>query len=371
LKRKSILTLFVALLFSMLMISIVHGNPGISTTIIPVKPYITSPSGTATYIVNVTSITTQDENLSLTVSGDAHLGFNWTAKDVILPKGTTELFGLGVTNPGGGSGELNFTASAEAWPTGMTHDQAVAMGLIETSTYLEYVHIGAVPALTVSISPTSWTLDAGQSKTFTANVSGGISPYLIRWYLDGVLNSAATNSTSYSFTFSSAGANTVNVTVTDSVGDFAFATASVTVHAALVAPTVTASPSTVDQSQTSSLTSSSVTTGTSPYTYQWFEKAPGGNYATASSNSPSFSFVTSGTTATGSWSFILQVTDHTGVAVNSSAATVEVNTLPPPSVGGVSASANALSSLAPWLGIVTLLAAAMLLKEVIVKKKMK
>ena len=47
----------------------------------------------------------------------------------------------------------------------------------------------------------------------------------------------------------------------------------------LVAPTVTPAPVTVDQGQTSALTSTAVTTGVSPYTYQWFAKAPGKSYA--------------------------------------------------------------------------------------------
>ena len=88
---------------------------------------------------------------------------------------------------------------------------------------------------------------------------------------------------------------------------------SVTVNSALAAPTVTATPIVVNQGQTSSLTSSVVTTGTSPYTYQWLEKAPGGSFSPVSgATSNSYSFVTSGSTATGSWSFELQVTDATG-----------------------------------------------------------
>jgi YVTN family beta-propeller protein len=98
-------------------------------------------------------------------------------------------------------------------------------------------------------------------------------------------------------------------------------------HPTLVAPSVSSSPSTVDQGQTSSLRSTAVTTGVPPYTYQWFSEALG-----ASSYSPiggatssSYNFVTSTSTATGSWTFILQVTDNTGAAVNSTAVTVTVN----------------------------------------------
>ena len=103
---------------------------------------------------------------------------------------------------------------------------------------------------------------------------------------------------------------------------------SVKVNSALLAPTVSASPINVTQGQTSALSSSTVTTGTTPYSYQWFEMAPSGSYAMIGSNSPSFSFVTSGTTVNGSWSFILQVQDAAGSAVNSSAVSITVNTSP-------------------------------------------
>ena len=78
------------------------------------------------------------------------------------------------------------------------------------------------------------------------------------------------------------------------------------------------------------MTSSAVSTGTSPYTYQWLSRAPGaGSYSLISgATSSSYSFVTSIATATGNWSFILQVKDNVGAAVNSSAVSVTVN-IPP------------------------------------------
>ena len=142
----------------------------------------------------------------------------------------------------------------------------------------------------------------------------------------------------YSYTASGT-SHSVTCKVTDSastpVTSPASNAVSVTVNSALVAPTVTPTPGTVDQGQTSSLTSTTVSTGTSPYTYQWFEKAPGGSYVTVGSNSGSFSFATSGSTATGSWSFILQVTDNTGAAVNSTAVSVTVNSAPTVSIAPV------------------------------------
>jgi len=70
-----------------------------------------------------------------------------------------------------------------------------------------------------------------------------------------------------------------------------------------------------------------LSTGASPYAYQWFSEAPGSlsyvfiDNATASS----YNFTTTKATATGNWSFKLEVTDATGAVVNSTASAVTVN----------------------------------------------
>jgi YVTN family beta-propeller protein len=101
----------------------------------------------------------------------------------------------------------------------------------------------------------------------------------------------------------------------------------------LAAPSVSPSSSAVHQGQTSNLTSTALTTGASPYTYRWFSEAPNASSYSPVSNatSSSYSFVTSTSTATGNWSFKLQVTDGTQAAVNSTAVTVTVDAaaLPP------------------------------------------
>ncbi|MGA2682544.1 MAG: PKD domain-containing protein [Candidatus Bathyarchaeia archaeon] len=214
-----------------------------------------------------------------------------------------------------------------------------AAALVGTIFLFSLVLIPLANALpTVSVSPSSWTLDVGQSKTFTATASGGSGSYSsYQWYVGGVSQSGATAST-FSYSPASSGSPLITVTVTDTLGaTSAQSTApSVTVHSALVAPTASASKSTVDQGQTSILTSTAVSTGTSPYSYQWFSEAPGaGSYSLISSaTSSSYSFVTSGSTTIGSWSFELQVTDSasTPVVVVSSAVFVLVNSGPTDSI---------------------------------------
>jgi hypothetical protein len=120
--------------------------------------------------------------------------------------------------------------------------------------------------------------------------------------------------------------------VIDSTGAAVNSTAaSVVVNAALAARTVTASASTVDQDRTSVLSNSMViSTGTSPYLYQWFEMASGASAYSVIGGATltSYSFVTSVSTTTGVWHFELNVTDATGATATSNAVTVTVNAVP-------------------------------------------
>jgi hypothetical protein len=74
-----------------------------------------------------------------------------------------------------------------------------------------------VPPPSVSIDPTSCTIEVNQSITFTSSVTGGTSPYTYQWYLDGSPISGATSS-SWVFTPSASGVHYVYLKVTDSLG---------------------------------------------------------------------------------------------------------------------------------------------------------
>src|SRR5208337_100767 len=121
-------------------------------------------------------------------------------------------------------------------------------------------------------------------------------------------------------------------------------TASIKVNSALVTPSVSASSGMMDQGQTSTLSVIDLSGGTSPYTYQWLQKAPGsGSYSNiVDATSSSYSFVTSGSTTTGSWSFELQITDSakTSVVVTSTEASITVNVVPTVSFSSGSATSD-------------------------------
>jgi parallel beta-helix repeat protein len=174
--------------------------------------------------------------------------------------------------------------------------------------------------LSASVSPSSATLDVGQSQLFTSTVSGGTSPYTYQWYLNNVAVSGGTSST-WTFTPASSGSYTIYVNVTDSVGFRAKSKiASVTVNYALSASILPSSATlNVGQSQ---LFTSSVSGGTSPFGYQWYV-----NGATVPGETSSTYTYTS--SAAGSFSVYVRVTDSASVpaTAQSNTATVTVNSL--------------------------------------------
>jgi hypothetical protein len=89
-------------------------------------------------------------------------------------------------------------------------------GAVDGASAYMFVTGGTVP-LSASISPSSLTMDVGQSQLFTCTVSGGTSPYSYQWYLNGAPVYGATGA-SWTLTPWSAGSCTVYVKVTDSVG---------------------------------------------------------------------------------------------------------------------------------------------------------
>ena len=139
--KPKLLLFTLALAFVLVITAVAQCTPGISVTIADVDPVIAGAADAATYVVSIESITTEDENLSLTVAGDPGLMFDWTVKELLLTMGTTETLGLEVTCPGSTAGDFAFTVSGEAWPMSMTYDDAVYLGIIETSSFTTYVHV--------------------------------------------------------------------------------------------------------------------------------------------------------------------------------------------------------------------------------------
>ncbi len=119
--------------------------------------------------------------------------------------------------------------------------------------------------VTVSISPSSGTIDFGQSQLFTSTVSGGIPPYLYQWYMNGTGVTGAVFS-SWMFTPSSAGTYIIFLKVTDTLGT----TGESSIAMLVVNPplTILVSPTSVGLEIGEPWTFiASISNGTPPYSY--------------------------------------------------------------------------------------------------------
>jgi len=164
----------------------------------------------------------------------------------------------------------------------------------------------------VSVSPSLWTMDVGQSETFTAVASGGSGTYTsYQWYVDGV---AQIGQTATMFNYSPAFAGTYSITaaVTDSSGTTSSQSYAATVT---VNPIVSVSPSlwTMDLGQ-SQLFTAVASGGSGTYTsYQWYVN--GASQSSATSSTFSFAPV-----SVGNYSITAAVTDSSGATSPQSAA---------------------------------------------------
>jgi hypothetical protein len=138
----------------------------------------------------------------------------------------------------------------------------------------KFEYLGTYTQPSVTLSPSGTTVvNVGENVTFTANISNGLPPYTIRWYLNSAPVSGADNLTSWEFNFASSGTYTIKVNVTDSVANSAVATAYVTTR--ILSVGITPSSIATDLYGTLKFTANA-SGGKPPYTYTWYIKYPNG-----------------------------------------------------------------------------------------------
>ena len=122
--------------------------------------------------------------------------------------------------------------------------------------------------LLVSISPTSTTLDSGQSTTLTATVSGGTSPYTYQWY-SGTSSTCTSDTTTLGTSSTQTISPTTNTYYCVEVnGQIYSSTVLATVNPALI-NNWGVQNAIINVGQTQVLTANTENTGTSPYTYNF------------------------------------------------------------------------------------------------------
>jgi hypothetical protein len=214
-----------------------------------VAPTITTQPDTGLVLPVGSSLT-----MSVVATGTAPLSYQWR-KDGVPISGAI------------GSG---YTVSAARIEDAGTYTVVVSnsAGSV-TSTGAVLTVNPAVTAAAISSQPSSSTVTAGQTATFSVTATG-TAPLSYQWRKDGATISSATGSTLTLSSVSAADAGTYTVVVTNSAGSVTSTGAVLTVNPAAVAPTITTQPDTGLVLQVgSSLTMSVVATGTAPLSYQW------------------------------------------------------------------------------------------------------
>ena len=222
--------------------------------------------------------------------------------------------------------------SVVATVSGVSHPLAVAYDSSNNYIYVADNSASAVSvifSLSVSASSSQNPTDLGNSVTFSSVVSGGTGSYTYQWYQNNTSISGATSST-YTTSFSYAGSPQIYVVVKDDGATLQSSTISETVNSD-PSVSIVSSQNPTDTGNSIKL-SSTVSNGTSPYTYQWYLDGSAISGATNITYSPP-AYSSSGT-----YDYYLKVTDSTGYAVNSNTIDETVNSDP-----SVSASSNVTS----------------------------
>jgi hypothetical protein len=274
-------------------ISVNFGNQTVGTSSAPIKMTLTNATRHKTSIVNISS-------------SMAQFSYSWPSLPFTL-------------NPGQKlTGGVTFTPAALQTYSG-TLAFTTADGLI---TVVSLTGMGVQAQPSAAIQPATEIVAAGQSASFSASTSG-VKPLGYQWKKNGTTISGATSSayTTPPTTTSDNGAQ-FTVIVSNSTGSTSSNPATLTVIAAVVAPSITAQPVSQVVTVGQAATFSAAAAGTAPLSYQWMKNG----LPVAGATSSTFTTPASATSDTGSH-FTITVSNSTG-NVTSNAATLTVNAAP-------------------------------------------
>jgi PKD repeat protein len=284
------------------------GDSGTSTLANPTHAYTTAGTFTVTLTVTDSSTPTQSKTASHTVTVASALVADFTSSPAAPTTGQTVSFTSTVSGGTvpytyswsfGDTGTSNVANPTHIYLTGGTFTVTLIVSDSSTpaqsKTATHTVTISSPLAADFTSSPAA--PGVGTTVTFTSTVTGGATPYTYSWtFGDGATSTVANPTRAYT----TAGTFTVTLTVTDSSTptQSKVATHSVSVSTGLAAD-FTSSPAHPIIGGTVTFTST-VTGGTTPYTYSWSF----GDGGTSSVANPTHSYATAG-----SFTVTLTVTD--------------------------------------------------------------
>ena len=302
-------------------------NVAVSGAISPTWAFTPSLSGSYNVYANVTdNVGYETKSNIANAAVNPALSVSVSPSAVLMNVNQSQLFSSSVT---GGTSPYTYQWYLNGTLVSGATNATWAFTLAQAGSYTAYVQVNdTVGAQTTSNTvtvnwplsigplPASVTMDVGQSQLFASNVSGGASPYSYQWYLNGSQFSGATNF-AWAFTPSSTGSYTVYMTVTDSTSStITSGTVQVTVNGQL---SISVAPGSIimDVGESLPLTST-VSGGTSPFTYQWYSN----DTAVQGATNSAWNFTPS---SPGIYNVYINVTDNASFTAKSNIATLTVN----------------------------------------------
>jgi HYDIN/CFA65/VesB family protein/glycosyl hydrolase family 123/carboxypeptidase family protein/Ig-like domain-containing protein len=300
------------------------GLPNGTYTIVPSRAGFTFTPGSQSIAINganVTGVNFTATSQTFSISGTINPvagGSGATVKLSGAASATTTANGAGAyTLTGLTSGSYSITPSNAGY-TFTPPSQNVTVSAANVSG-VNFTDNAVVVAPTITTQPANQTVAAGQTASFSVTATG-TAPLSYQWKKNGAAITGATSSsyTTPTTTSSDNGAQFTAV-VSNTAGSVTSSTATLTVNAAAVAPSITTQPASQTVTAGQTATFSVAATGTAPLSYQW--QKSGTNIAGATSTS----YTTPATTTSDSGSTFQVVVTNSAGSVTSSAATLTVN----------------------------------------------
>jgi hypothetical protein len=274
---------------------------GVTKAPAPVAPAITSNPASQTVIAGQTA------TFSVVATGTAPLSYQWTMNGTAI---------------NGASSTSYTTAATTIANSGETFSVTVSNAAGSATSGSATLTVNApVVAPAITSNPANQTVTAGQTATFSGAATG-TAPLTYQWKLNGAAISGAT-ATSYttSATTTANSGEIFSVTVSNTAGSATSGSASLTVNAPVVAPSITSNPTNQTVTAGQMATFSVVATGTAPLTYQWNMNGAAIGGATATS------YTTAATTTANSGEAFSVTASNAAGSATSGSATLTVNAL--------------------------------------------